>query len=192
VSDERPDNDIKNLWLNQPLEESMPISFEQLRNRAKKMDLHIRRRNCLEYVAAAFVVLASARYIYEYDTPLMQLGSALTIVAVLYIVWQLHKRGSARTLPQGESPLPWLESHKRQLERQRDALAGVWKWYIAPFVPGLSVFMAGRALENPPGEWASVPVTIAGMVFLATGCAWLNHRKSRQLQLELDELESSS
>jgi hypothetical protein len=170
----------------------MPISFEQLRNRAKKMDRRIRWRNCLEYVAAAFVVQGFARYIYEFETPLMRFGSALTIVATLYVVWQLRRRGSARTLPQGESPLPWLESHKRQLERQRDALASVWKWYLAPFVPGVSIFMAGRAIENPPGDWVSVPVTIALMAFLFAVVAWLNHRGSRKLQLELDELESPS
>ncbi len=192
MSDERPDNDIRNLWRNQPLEETKPISFEELRIRAKKMDRRIRRRNCIEYIAAAFVVVAFSSSIYVFETPLMRLGSALCIAATLYVVWQLRVRGSARTLPQGEVPLTWLDSHRRQLERQRDALASVWKWYLAPFVPGMSIFLAGRAIEDPPGNWVSVPKTSAAVVFLFAFVAWLNHRGSRKLQRELDELDRQS
>jgi hypothetical protein len=32
--------------------------------------------------------------------------------------------------------------YRRELEKQRDLLRGIWKWYLGPLIPGLALFVS--------------------------------------------------
>ena len=78
-----------------------------------------------------------------------------------------------------------------ELVRQRDALHDAWLWYVAPFVPGLRVFMRGMETEPAgPGAGRRGPLIHLAMVAAALGVAvWLNRRTARTLQREIDALD---
>ena len=74
------------------------------------------------------------------------------IVGTLFMVYTLHKRGSARTVSAEFELRTCMDFHRKELQRQRDLLRDVWSWYLLPFVPGMLVFRAGlleQALERP-------------------------------------------
>jgi hypothetical protein len=84
-----------------------------------------------------------------------------------------------------------IEFHRRELVRQRDMLRSVWRWYIAPIVPGLAVFSAGTLPQHSPW-WMFL---LLALFFLAIfgGIVWLNRRAADRLDrqiAELDNLES--
>jgi len=182
-------DDIKTLWRNQQTEYA-PMPLDEIRKRAGQFHSRVCWRNIREYAASAFLVCIFGFYIWLFPAPLMRLGSALIIVALLYVAWQLHRRGAAMALPAEASASAWTDYYRRELVRQRDALQSIWKWYLGPMVPGLVVFLLGAALQTPPAahkqEWISITITFGIVVF---GGVWaLNAWGVRKLQRKIDEL----
>lgn len=184
--------DIKTLWRNQKTEET--VTLENLQARAGVFQQRIRRRNFIEYAAAAFVIPVFAFYIYALPGMLVKLGSGLCIAGLLYIVWQLHRRGSAEDLPE-TSALGLIDFHRRALARQRDALLTVWKWYLAPIVPGFLVMMAGFYFDAPEQMRAkvlyAVMTRLVPLIALVFGfILFANGRGAKKLQKKIDELDT--
>ena len=65
---------------------------------ARKFQKQISRRNLREYAASAFVIVGVGYYISAFHSALIRTGCALVIVGTLFVVYTLHKRGSARTV----------------------------------------------------------------------------------------------
>jgi len=112
-------------------------------------------------------------------------------------VYQLHKKGAARTVPAEMAFRTCLDFHRQQLERQRDLLRGVWTWYLLPFVPGIAVFLIGlfrwtMTLPHAPAHARVIIITFAltaaacALVFFAIGK--LNQWAAQKLQREIDAL----
>ena len=180
-------DDIKTLWQKQETEYA-PMPLEEIRKRAGKFHSQVRWRNVREYVAAVIVVCGFGYYIWIFSAPLMRIGSALIIAATFYVVWQLHKRGAAGPLPAETSAATWTNYYRHELERQRDAVRGVWKWYLAPFVPGMVAFLAGSSMLLPHGGWPHVP-GVAALCIAVFALVWaLNALGARRLQRKIDEL----
>ena len=79
------------------------------------------------------------------------------IAGALTVMFELHRRGSARTAPADLGLSTCIDFHRKSLERQRDALRTVWIWYLLPFVPGLAIFEIGSAIN----QWeANISATI--------------------------------
>lgn len=183
------DNDIKKLWKKQPTETSK-LTVAQLHRRAKNFQRKIKIRNSIEYIAGLIVIFAFARYIVIFPYVVVQLGSAMSILATLFVLYQLHRRGSARWLPTESYGRPYIEFMHAQLSRQRDALNSVWLWYLAPFLPGMVVFRWGVETEAAlsahfaTGWLANIAI---GAVFF--GIAVLNRFSAKGLQKKIDELD---
>jgi Flp pilus assembly protein TadB len=151
-----------------------------------KFEKKIYWRNAREYVAAFVVVAFTALELWRGPDPLTATGFALIIAGVLYLVWQLHRHGSARTPPADLGLTSGVEFFRRELERQRDLVKRVWRWYLGPVAPGLIVVMAGAA--RAIGRLEAVPVLFATFVFVFI---WrLNERAARKLQRQIDELDA--
>lgn len=156
---EFPMNDPRNIWQNQPTE-GFKMSAAELHLRAQKFEKRISRRNLREYVASAIVIAVFGYYISLFPSTLTRTGCVLIIAGTLFMVWALHKRGAARTMPAGLEFRSCVEFHRQELQRQRDLLRGIWWWYLFPFVPGLIVFsrpFEGAVVEgtkrfNTPGR----------------------------------------
>lgn len=182
-----PRDDMRAVWQEQP-PESAPISLTELRRKARSLHTTVRWRNLREYAGAALGGVTFGYYLWRFPTPLMRVGAALSIAGVLYVMYQLHKRGAARILPAEMARNTCLDFHRRELERQRDLLRSVWRWYLLPLVPGLALFLLGMAVEQLAGRW--LPVAVVGGVcalgFFLVGK--LNQSAARKLQDQIDAL----
>ncbi len=177
---------MKKVWQDQE-SESDRISLDRICERASRFQKSIWWRNFREYVGAGVGVSVFALYLWHFDTPLIRIGSTLTIVGCLYVVIQLHRRGSARNSPQDLGATRCLQFHRRELERQRDSLEQIWGWYLLPFVPGLVVFSIGRGMERGvPWTNLGLYAAIGGVLFWLI--AELNKWAARKLQKQIDAL----
>jgi len=190
--------DMSSVWKNQS---AVPpaISFEQLRRKSQKLEKRVLWRNLQEYLASIIVIAAFGYYISLFHSTLVRIGCGLVIAGTLFVVYTLHKRGSARIAPADMAFLTCVDFHRHELERQRDLLLSVWSWYLLPFVPGMVVFLIGlfAMIMQQPNAAAHPGRVIAGLSITAIGCAaafiaiWkLNQWAARKLQREIDVLDS--
>jgi hypothetical protein len=205
-----PDLDPQQLWQSQPREHP-PMTVADIHANAGKFERRVRLGNTIEYVACAVVVLAFGRMaltgsngllpgpaLFAGDV-LVRLGAGLIVAGTLYAAWQLRRRASVVAPLEGADSL--VDAYKVALARRRDALRSILSWYLLPFVPGLSVMLAGIWLRKPP---ANLPASAARYVAhvihyttltVAIICAmtfviiWLlNQRAADRLQRQIDEL----
>jgi len=180
-------NDLKTLWKSQGTE-FPPMSLEDIRTQAGKLHSNVRWRNIREAAAAVLVVGGFGFYLWWFPDPLMRAGSVLVILGTLFVMWKLFTRGKSETLPGERSATTWTDYYRGELVRQRDLLKSVWKWYLAPLVPGMAIFLAGMAHSRPyaaSGKIAGV-AALCALVFLGIGL--LNNWGARQLQKRIDAL----
>jgi hypothetical protein len=165
-----------------------------LRKDADRFYRRIRRRNRVEYAAAAFVVLCFGAYCVLLPSPIARAGAFLVVLGTLFTVWQLERRASAIAVPSVETALPLLAHQRVQLVRQRDALASVWRWYLLPFVPGLATMLVGPSIAGgPAGLLHMRPAqifAILGAILVFGGIWWLNRRAAKMLGRAIAELDA--
>jgi hypothetical protein len=190
-----PDSEeMKSLWQSQPTEPP-PIRPEEFRRKLDKFERRVFWRNAREYAAGVLVIAGFGYFGWKMSGLLVHLGAGLIIAGTLFVMYELHRRGSVRTAPADLGLSTCIEFHRRSLERQRDALRTVGTWYLLPFAPGLVVFEIGSAMS----QWAAHPVNLGQLVtrFLISGgivaavflLVWkLNQWGAAKLQKRIDEL----
>ena len=180
-------NDPKDLWKDQTVSVTT-YSPDDLRSRLKKQQATFRLRNLVEYIAGGFVMLGFGSYLFLPMNLTVKAGSVLLILGTLYVMWQLHRRASAAP-PPAQGDLTGFQ--REQLVRQHDALRTVWRWYLAPFVPGMLVLFVGQAQALPFGQWAYGAVCVA-LMLTVFGLIWLlNHYAARKIARQIEELDRS-
>ena len=193
-----PRPDLRNTWKNQSVE-PVRVSLDDIRRKARALQRTVLRRNLLEYAAGVFVVAAFGYYIVIFPATLARIGSVLIIAATFLVLFTLHRRGSSRTLVEDAGMNTCLSFHRRELERQRDLLRGVWNWYLLPFVPGIVIFHLGLfrfGVQRPGGhEHAArfaagigLSLLVCLAVFAAIGA--LNRCGAHKLQSEIEDLDA--
>ena len=185
--------DPQKLWQSQATEYE-PMTLTAIHEKARTFQSRVRRRNAIEYIAGVIVILAFLPVSLHRGSWMMQAGGALIIAATVFVLWQLHRRGSARIVPEAGEPMAGF--FRAELIRQRDALRSVGVWYLAPFVPGMALVLLGRWFQShvphrPLGTdhllIALTTVIIIVPVFLVI---WLlNMRGAERLQRRIDELD---
>ena len=165
-------------------------ALEEVRKGTNKFDRYITWRNAVEYVACVIVVVGFTAYVFTLPHPLQKIGSVLVVLATLYVAWQLHRRASA-VPPEAAGTMPLLLFARAQMVRQRDALRSIFGWYIAPFLPGMAVFMTGTLLEKRSGPGLGPIDAIGSAVLLAVfaGVWWINQLAARKLQRHIGEID---
>jgi hypothetical protein len=191
---EQPSDDIKKLWRDQKAGENI-MTLDDIRKKAEKFQSRIRKRNLREYAGAAIVVIVFGWYVLSLPGWMTKTGSALCIVAALFISWQLHRRASACMPVQNTSVVNFLECYRRELVRQRDALKSVWLWYLAPFVPGMALMGLGRYFQfharSRTIAWDHQVIILSFVIVaLVFGMVWLlSALGASKLQRQIDELD---
>lgn len=170
------------------------MSLGEIRTRAERFQTRVRVRNWIEYAAAAFVIIAFGRIALSAPVPLIQAGAVLIILGTLYVCWKLYTLGRAATNEERDNAASLADFHRAELVRQRAALATVWRWYLAPFAPGMTVFLAGVAfmpeLEAPLIARIVVFALGAALVALMFGfVAWINALAVKKLDAEIAALD---
>lgn len=185
------DDDLKAQWKAQTMQPfQMPLA--DIHRRADRFQRQIRLRNGIEYGAGVFVLLGFGFYIDRFPGTLIRIGCVLTMLATLFVLFQLHRRASARRLPGATLGVASLDFHRAELARQRDALRSAWRWYVAPFIPGVIVFRWGVETElaaSPDFAHGLVANALIALVFLAI--AGLNRWSASRLQRRLDALNAA-
>jgi low affinity Fe/Cu permease len=185
-------SDVKSLWRNQKTEQT--VTLENIHQTAEKFQRRIRRALWIEYGASAFVIAVFGFYIWALPGSMVKVGSALCIVGVLGIVWNLRKRMAVRRVPDLSGP-GLVEFHRQALLRQRDAVNSAWLWYILPAIPGMVLMMLGRWYQlHAPGRslaWDHEVIALCAVVILlALGIIrLLQVLRVAKLQRKIDELE---
>ena len=182
-------DEIRNVWQKQEVE-VMKMSVEELKAKAVKFEGTIRRRNLREQAACALVIVWFAVMFFRIPVTIPRIAFGLMIAGAIYVAWHIQAWGKGTPPPASEmGGNACVRYYRRELERQRDLLNSVWKWYLAPLIPGLALFVTWCVFIAPPDRrW--FPVTFA-VVCVATfwGIGALNHRVARQLDRQIQELE---
>ena len=188
---EPPDFDPQKLWRSQATEYD-PMTLADIQKTARAFEAKVRRRNLIEYFACVLAILGFLPAVLHRGSGMMQAGGALIIVAIGFIAWQLHRRASAVSAPEVGDAL--VDSYRRELIRQRDALRSIAVWYLAPPVPGMALLLLGRWFQSHATDRSTavdhviivLTAVIAVLVFLVI---WLlNQRGADRLQRRIDEL----
>lgn len=175
----------KTVWRSQP--DTLPIpTMATLRADAMALDGRIGRRNAIETVAGALGIAGWAGVLWWSPSDAMRLGSAMVIAGTILVLWQLHRRTGRRGTPPEALGDPSLQYHRAELTRQRDALSSVWRWYVAPLVPGTSLFYWGAVERFPDIPWWPSMAAAAGIV---AAVLVLNRLGARRLQRQIQALD---
>ena len=191
MADEPSEFDPQKLWQSQATEYD-PMTLAAVHDKARTFEAKVMRRNAIEYIACAVVILGVLPVVLYRGSWMMQAGGASIIAATVFVAYQLHRRASARAVPEvGASS---VDFYRAELIRQRDAVRTVGVWYLAPFIPGMLLLMLGRwfqshAPQRSLGEDHLVILLSSGIVGLVFLVVWLvNQRAAERLQRRIDEL----
>lgn len=191
---------LRDLWTT-PAEEEPVLTFDPaaLRQEARSLDRSLRRRNALELVVGAGLLLVfGASFLRRLAEPDPAMAAAIGImwVGVVGVMVGIWRRGRAPRADRGDDTLGFLAAHRAELAWQVDLLRDVPRWYVGPLVPGFVAVYAVRAwqrLHGLPLEEAlarSGPV-VGGLVFtgvVIAGVIWINRLGARRLQARLEAL----
>lgn len=185
-----PPGDLASLWQSQPVE-PLRLSPAELRAHAQRLQRRIRGRNLGEYLASLFVVVVFGAHAWGAENLASRLGALLVVAAALFIVHRLHTRGSARRLPPDSVAESCLAFHRRELQRQHDLVSSVWRWYLAPFAPGMALLLGEAAARaRTPGRLLALAGFGLLCLLLAVAVAKINQLAARQLRDELRALDA--
>jgi hypothetical protein len=183
-----PQTPVQNIWQNQPVE-GVQMSIEVIRKRAAKFEHKIVWRNVREYLSSLAAAMLFAGFFTRTHDVLIRIAYLLFIAGLAWVVIQLHRKGSAKSLPVEMGASASLQYFRAELERQRDVVQNVWSWYLAPLVPGFVFLSFGyvRSMPHPKGLLAAaiLDVFVAALFF---GVWRMNMRAARCLQRKIDEL----
>jgi cytochrome c oxidase subunit IV len=185
-------DDMCNVWQNQGPGPAPP-PLEEIHRKAGKLHSQIFWRNIRESVVSALLVPYFGYCAWTARLPLAQVGNGLMVAGLLYMVYQLHRKASSAAAP---ADLGWkscVAFYRAELERQRDALLSVWKWYLGPLVPGLATILAGASIagfhrSTLIGMVAILPAGLVALLFWGVGR--LNRKAAGQLQKQIDALDA--
>jgi hypothetical protein len=178
------------LWARQQ-RDARPPSPAALAAAEARLRRRVGRRDAIEY-AAGLLALAAFFYV-AVATPDwgLRAGCAAIAIGMLMLFANLWRR---RPKAPDAFEAASLAFYRAQLVAQRDMLASVWRWYLAPLVPGLLIFLLAIghvAAQRLPLGAAALVVALGGLPTLGVfwGIDWLNRAAARRLQQRIDALD---
>jgi hypothetical protein len=181
-------NNPQQIWQSQPVE-GLQMSAEALRQRSGKFEKRFRRRNIREYAASLLAAVGFGYFFVTTRALLFRIAYILFIAGLGWIVFQLHRKGSSRSIPAAMGTSASLQFFRSELERQRDVVKNVWPWYLAPLVPGFAVLTVGYILARPYPIGLVSAIWLDGLIAVLFFLIWkMNQRAARCLQRTIDEL----
>ena len=166
------------------------MTLDDIRQRSRRFETKVGRRNLREYAAALVGILFFSIAAWRESNNVVRIGEGLSVVGALFIVYLLHKWGSAQRMPPEVGLMDCLDFHRSELTRQRDLLRSVWRWYLLPPVPGAAFILIGRAIERPDRWWvAFVLAVVFALTLIAIGK--LNDRAALRVQRRIDGLDEA-
>jgi hypothetical protein len=97
MTDSRPEGTLQALWQSQPPSERA-MSIEEVREKTRRLERRVVRRNRREYIAAVVVLVGYGWILRRAPSPAVRVGAGLIIAATIFICYQLRVHGSAASL----------------------------------------------------------------------------------------------
>lgn len=189
MGNEKLAGDAIEAWLSQKVE-PIVMSIAEIQQQSRKFEGRIRLRNLTETVAGVIVLVVFGYYLFRFPTPMQRAGSLLTIAGTLFVMYRVNGMAAPGKAPADGEFENCVAFHRRELERQRDLLLAIWRWYLGPLVPGVllfSVAVIAPKVRHPADWWRAAP-------FLLIMVAWFwvvgvrNRKAAAKLQKKIDEL----
>ncbi|HTM77956.1 MAG TPA: hypothetical protein VL133_10045 [Devosia sp.] len=179
------------LWKEQDMT-PQTLSTEMLAGRHQALARTVTIRNRLEFIAGALVIIgtiaATAASMANSGFTMAVVGLVALGLGAAFVCLQLWLRARAPTPVVGASPS--VQQYRSDLQRQRDALATAWLWYLLPFVPGFVLIYGDMALEMGSGWRLAVTLGLAAATAGFMLWVWrLNHRAAREFDVEIANLD---
>jgi hypothetical protein len=182
---------LTDLWAQQHRDAAPPTAAELARAGAR-LRRRVLLRDTTEYAAgliAAAIFVRMAAQSTDWD---VRIACAAIVLGTGITMWNLWRRRPRA--PEAALGVSALDFHRGQLVAQRDALASVWRWYLAPPLPGMILLLLARgrgATEHMP-LWSAVAVCALSALVVA-GVFWGIHRLNRaaaaRVQRAIDALD---
>jgi hypothetical protein len=181
----------RQLWQAQALD-APRVSLAFVRHQSDALRRRTRMVNAFNYivVGAATTYLAWKCAEYFSARPLASAATALWLAAGLLAIFLLRKRIASEKQPAEFGVLDALKFHRRQLERQRDARRGGWRWLPLLFVPGHIMLFMSFFCEVTPMPWKAIISDAVLIVFGTWMAIVMTERSARRIQKEMDALDS--
>jgi hypothetical protein len=184
-------NRAQEIWQCQAVE-GLHLSADEIRRRAGKFQSRIHWRNLGEYAGGLVATLLFGSFLLKSHDILFRTAFGFFIAGLAYVAFQLQRKGSARSMPAAMGSATCLQFYRRELERQRDLVASVWRWYLGPLVPGFAMYSLAYALAFPHPDKLAGLALLDGMAAALFFLIWrLNVRAARSLQRLIDDLSSA-
>jgi hypothetical protein len=179
------------LWQSQA-RDAPRISLAFVRHQSDALRRRTRKDNASYYIATTAAMTYFGWTCAESFSaePLLAAATVLWIAAGLICLLLQRKRIASQAQPAEFGVLDALKFHRRQLERQRDAGRGVWRWLPLLFVPGHVMLFVSFFVEITPIPWGKI-IFIAVVIVFGTWIAIvMAERGARRIQKEIDALDS--
>ncbi len=181
-------DDFRNLWQDQEVEE-MRISVDELRVRAAKFQSRIRWRNVREQAAGLLAAVAFGAMCVKSPQTVPRIACALIAAGAIYIAWHIQVRGVPKSLPADMGRANSIGFYRSELERQRNLLSSIWKWYLGPLIPGMGLLIIYGIVTAAPGRrWFPIVYAVSACAFFWL-VDWINQRAARRLSGQIAELD---
>ena len=181
-------DDFRNIWQNQEVEQ-MKISIDELRAKAAKFQRRIRGRNLREQAACLFVIVFFGAMCLKGPQTVPRIACGLIVVGATYIAWHLQARGAPKSLPADLGRANSIGFYRSELERQRNLLSGIWKWYLGPLIPGMGLLILyGIVNAAPSRRWFPITYAVSACAFFWL-VGWINQRAAKRLSRQITELD---
>jgi hypothetical protein len=189
MRDDRPENDPRKIWQDQPAEPSV-MTLEKIRQKAR--ELHAKTRRQLlgtltgPLVVAFFYAFSMKQFPALHQT--LQPLFAFALVWSLAGLYFLNRGKWSGAMPGDEGFSAGLEFCRREIERRRDYFRGVLLWSFGPVLLAIGTFILALAIA------AGREIFPNAMPFMTLVVVWIaayfviRVRQQRELQREIDEL----
>ena len=184
---------LQQAWQRQALD-APRISLDYVRHRTGALRRRTLLRNGFEYVTcvAAVVWVLWTQWNFIFARPMFSSAIMMWIAGVAFIIWQWHRRGGAQRPAAEHGTHDALRFYRQELERQRDARRGNWRWWVRALVPCLLAIFLSLFLEVRPIPWTPIGL-LAAWVVCGNGAGIAGYeRAARGYQQEIDALDSMS
>jgi hypothetical protein len=179
------------LWQAQALD-APRISLAFVRQQSDALRRRTRMLNAFNWIggAAGMAYFAWVCAKFFSVNPLLSAATALWIAAVLTCTFLQYKSIASEKQPAEFGVLDALRFHRRQLERQRDARLGNWRWLPLLFIPGHVMLFASFFFEITPLPWKAIILNAVVIGFGTWMAIAMTGRSGRRIQKEIDALDS--
>ena len=199
MTEHQPEGMGKTVWQSQAVE-APQLSLDYVRHQANKLNADVRRQQRASIVSGLVCVVLCAVYLLlppdAIPGPLERLNAlsaAMLFAAAAYIRMQWRRRTQILSFRAEEAVASSLGAYRRELERRRDLYLGSWRWSLWPLLLVAAVLLIGGLLYNPrPDKVLRYAVGALVVAASAAMVRWINVRKAREFQRELEALSTRS